>query len=473
MYQLLQPLMLRRLKEDVNTGIPPKREIYVACPMVKLQKQWYLRILARDSESINKTKGSGDSSTLNNIVMHLRKAVNHPYCFPEADPMRGLETSERIINDCGKMIVLDKLLKRLYDDKAANNKVLVFSQFTMMLDIMEDYLCLREYNYCRIDGGTSSYDREYQMADFNNENSDKFVFMLSTRAGGLGVNLQGANNVIIFDSDWNPSMDLQAQDRAHRIGQKRQVTIFRFVTEGTIEQRIYERALAKLYLDAAVVQQGRLAARLADQDAITREELLSAVRFGADEMFRSLNSNDNITDGDIDRLLNTGEQKDREMRDKVKGEQQASLASFKLGAHQSSLYDFEGMDFSDQANEKSMQSKTLLVKLSDPTPQSEIEEEFAAFGEIKKVSLHPDLKRALVEYKILTSAIQAHSKSNRETFYARKDGVAIDENIQTECWDLGVEKKGRRGAAGGAGGSDDDNFDPDDVLAREHRFIII
>ena len=114
----------------------------------------------------------------------------------------------------------------------------------------------QNYQYCRIDGNTTHDKREDSINSFNEENSSKFCFLLSTRAGGLGINLQTADTVIIYDSDWNPQADLQAQDRAHRIGQKKPVQIFRFVTEDTVEVKVLERAQQKLKLDAMVVQQG-------------------------------------------------------------------------------------------------------------------------------------------------------------------------------------------------------------------------
>lgn len=120
------------------------------------------------------------------------------------------------------MVLLDKLLKRL---KERGHRVLLFTQMTRVLDILEDYLYMRQYLYCRIDGNTSYEDREARIDAYNKENSDIFLFLLSTRAGGLGINLQTADVVILYDSDWNPQADLQAQDRAHRIGQRRPVQV--------------------------------------------------------------------------------------------------------------------------------------------------------------------------------------------------------------------------------------------------------
>ena len=450
LHQVLEPIMLRRLKNDVNTGIPPKKEIYVACPMTRLQRQWYLRVLARDSESINKSGSNRDA--LMNIVMQLRKAVNHPYLFPEADETRGYTTNEKIVRDCGKMMILDKLLRRLAGDKEARNKVLLFSQFTSMLDIIEDYVIFRGWKYCRLDGNTSAFDRDMQMADFNNAESDKFIFLLSTRAGGVGINLQAANNVVLYDSDWNPQMDLQAQDRAHRIGQKREVRVYRLVTDNTIEQRIYERALAKLYLDACVVQQGRIASKmqkqLAGDGSATREELMSMVRFGANEMFKSRDSGGEVTEADIDALIDAGASKNDELQNKIRSEQQASLASFRLGATQNSLYDFEGVDYKRDAK-AGQQSKMLHVAIdaAAPVPESELRDEFASYGEVVKVALHPNLREALVTFKNLASAVAAKARSPRPCQYAVKNDSAeiVTAEMTRECWDMGAARAAVRG----------------------------
>ncbi|CAM6002370.1 unnamed protein product [Sphagnum balticum] len=151
-----------------------------------------------------------------------------------------------------------------------------------MLDILEDYCWFRQLQYCRLDGQTPHEERQESIDEFNRVGSPKFLFMLSTRAGGLGINLTSADVVIIYDSDWNPQVDLQAMDRAHRIGQTKQVRVFRLITESTVEERIVERAEIKLRLDAVVIQQGRLADA---QKALGKDEMLSMVRHGADQIF--------------------------------------------------------------------------------------------------------------------------------------------------------------------------------------------
>jgi SWI/SNF-related matrix-associated actin-dependent regulator of chromatin subfamily A member 5 len=191
------------------------------------------------------------------------------------EPGPPYTTDEHLVQNAGKMVILDKLLKRM---KENGSRVLIFSQMSRMLDILEDYCHFRQYResasvlslisilfsnfscapeYCRIDGSTSHEDRISGIDEYNKPGSEKFIFLLTTRAGGLGINLTSADVVVLYDSDWNPQADLQAMDRAHRIGQTKQVYVFRFITEGSVEERMLERAAQKLRLDQLVIQQDR------------------------------------------------------------------------------------------------------------------------------------------------------------------------------------------------------------------------
>ena len=153
------------------------------------------------------------------------------------------------------------------------HRCLLFTQMSRMLDIFETFLNMHHFSYLRMDGSTSLPQRQKMMEKFNNDNQ-VFIFILSTRAGGLGINLVGADTVIFYDSDWNPAMDAQAQDRAHRIGQKKEVHVYRLVTEGTVEEQIVERAQMRLRLDALVIQQGRLR----EKDKLSKEDMLDMIR---------------------------------------------------------------------------------------------------------------------------------------------------------------------------------------------------
>jgi SWI/SNF-related matrix-associated actin-dependent regulator of chromatin subfamily A member 5 len=173
--------MLRRLKVDVEKSLLPKHETILYTGMSAMQKKLYRDILIRD---INAVQGSSGSRTaILNIVMQLRKCAGHPYLFPGAEDRTLPPLGEHLVENCGKMVVLDKLLKRM---KERGHRVLLFTQMTRILDIMEDYLVMRRYSYCRIDGNTSHEDREGFIDAYNAPNSEKFIFLLSTRAGGLG-----------------------------------------------------------------------------------------------------------------------------------------------------------------------------------------------------------------------------------------------------------------------------------------------
>jgi SWI/SNF-related matrix-associated actin-dependent regulator of chromatin subfamily A member 5 len=304
--QVLRPFMLRRLKSEVETTLLPKKETLVFVGMSAMQKQLYQSIFQKNLDALRgfvKHK-----ARLLNTLMQLRKAANHPYLFDGMEDRSLPPFGDHVITNSGKFVVLDKLLAKL---KAKGSRVLIFSQMTRALDILEDFLLMREYAYCRLDGSTNNTERDEYMRVFNAPDSEKFVFLLSTRAGGLGINLATADIVILFDSDWNPQMDLQAQDRAHRIGQKKQVYVYRFVTEGSVEEKIIERAEIKLRLDAMVIQQGRQAASM----SLTSQDMMEIIRYGADMVFKQQGSS--VTDEDIDLILSRGEQKTEEMNQKL------------------------------------------------------------------------------------------------------------------------------------------------------------
>ena len=341
LHTVLKPFMIRRVKADVEKDLPPKREIKLFIGLSAMQKEWYKRVLTKDIAALN-ALGGPDKTRLLNVLMQLRKVCNHPYLFEGAEKGPPYIDGPHIWESSGKMILLDKLLTRL---KACGSRVLIFSQMTRMLDILEDYVRYKQYNYCRIDGNTSGEIREEMMDDFQAEGSSKFVFLLSTRAGGLGINLTAADIVILYDSDFNPQMDLQAMDRAHRIGQKKEVRVFRFLTEGTVEEKIIERADRKLFLDAAVIQQGRLTEQMSKN--MSKTELMSMVKFGADAILSSQGGD--YTDEDIDTLLARGEEKTEEIKGKLQTEVQHTLANFSVQMEDSSksmnVFEFNGESF--------------------------------------------------------------------------------------------------------------------------------
>ncbi|DAZ93264.1 TPA: hypothetical protein N0F65_003669, partial [Lagenidium giganteum] len=354
LHTVLRPFLLRRLKTDVEHSLPPKTETKLYVGLSEMQREWYMRMLHRDAAHLNAIGGS-DRVRLLNILMQLRKVCNHPYLFEGAEPGPPFKEGPHLWENCGKLTLLSKLLPKL---KAQDSRVLIFCQMTSMLDILEDYLRYFNYEYCRLDGQTKGEDRDRMMEEFNEPGSSKFAFLLSTRAGGLGINLATADIVILYDSDWNPQVDLQAMDRAHRIGQTKPVRVFRFIAEGTVEEKIVERAERKLYLDAAIIQQGRLAQQ---NRKLSKDELMTMVRFGADEIFNAKGSM--ITDDDIDAILAKGEERTESMKSKIEQDVQHNLANFSLSgdANVSSLYEFEGEVFSRDTNSGQVLPSTFIA----------------------------------------------------------------------------------------------------------------
>ncbi|XP_052116747.1 chromatin structure-remodeling complex protein SYD isoform X1 [Arachis duranensis] len=242
LHQVLRPFVLRRLKHKVENELPEKIERLVRCEASAYQKLLMKRV-EENLGSIGTTK----ARSVHNSVMELRNICNHPYLSQlhaeEVDNFIPRHYLPPIIRLCGKLEMLDRILPKL---KAADHRVLFFSTMTRLLDVMEEYLTLKQHRYLRLDGHTSGGDRGALIDLFNQPGSPYFIFLLSIRAGGVGVNLQAADTVIIFDTDWNPQVDLQAQARAHRIGQKKDVLVLRFETVQTVEEQVRASAEHKL-----------------------------------------------------------------------------------------------------------------------------------------------------------------------------------------------------------------------------------
>ena len=331
-HYLMRPFVLRRVKGEVEVSLPPKVETKIMCPLSAAQTFWYRRLLMRESSALQsleaaasekdrklagvtgegakeKTSNSGgDWRKLNSLLMQLRKCCNHPYLFSPDIQDEGV-TLEDMIEASGKLSVLDRILTKL---KENGHRVVIFSQFTSMLDILADFLHLRGHQYARLDGSTNRVQRSIDIAAFNRPNSPLFAFLLSTRAGGLGVNLQTADTCVMFDSDWNPQVDMQAMARVHRIGQKKPVHIYRLVTAGTVEERMTQRAEKKLFLEQMVSRGSTAAAE--SMEALDKNDLYAMLRFGVDAVF-SKDSGDPPTDEELTALMDRSEEGERKRKE--------------------------------------------------------------------------------------------------------------------------------------------------------------
>mmetsp|Transcript_38745 Transcript_38745/g.91462 ORF Transcript_38745/g.91462 Transcript_38745/m.91462 type:complete len:830 (+) Transcript_38745:103-2592(+) len=369
LHTILDPFLLRRLKTDVLQHLlPVKREYLILAPLTETQLRYNTAIgnkslgemISGDAEldfvqddlgAWSKTSAVNDkASSMQNVLMQMRKCCNHPYLFQAPlDPSGNIIIDERLVQAAGKLQLLDRMLTKL---KETGHKVLIFCQMTKMLDILEDYLELRKWKTHRIDGMVHWKERQGLMDEYNNS-PDSFVFLLSTRAGGLGINLVSADTVIIYDSDFNPQQDLQAQDRCHRIGQTKPVTVLRLVTVDSVETRILERATNKRKLELVAIARKRfkVADKLehgADMEALQaigtskREEDKKSLVQSLTEVRQSLSgaelaellrpksladvNKDIITDEDLDTLL-TKREAGNAITEDGKGWQVVSLGS--------------------------------------------------------------------------------------------------------------------------------------------------
>lgn len=253
LHRRIKPYLLRREKENVEKTVPPKEEIVIEVELTVPQKQYYRAIFEQKTGFLYRANMK-DGPSLTNLAMELRKCCNHPYLIKGAPTeiakhFKDDTHQDILVKSSGKMTLLAKLLPKL---KADGHRVLIFSQFRMMLDIIEDCIHYAGYTYERVDGSIVGSKRQAAIDRFTN-NDNIFVMLLSTKAGGVGINLTAADTVIIYDSDWNPQNDIQAQARAHRIGQTRSVTVYRLLTRKTYEMAMFRAASIKLGLDYAVM----------------------------------------------------------------------------------------------------------------------------------------------------------------------------------------------------------------------------
>ncbi|KAI1285481.1 Chromodomain-helicase-DNA-binding protein 7 [Halotydeus destructor] len=310
---LLKPMMLRRLKDDVEKSLAPKEETIVEVELTNIQKKYYRAILERNFTFLSKGGTYANMPNLMNTMMELRKCCIHPFLINSAEEqithdykyLHGDTLDSHLkcmVQSSGKLVLIDKLLPKL---KAGGHRVLIFSQMVRCLDILEDYLVQMRYPFERIDGRVRGNLRQAAIDRFSKPDSDRFVFLLCTRAGGLGINLTAADTVIIFDSDWNPQNDLQAQARCHRIGQLKMVKIYRLICRNTYEREMFDKASLKLGLDKAVLQSMNTQQKVGSGNGgLSKEDVEELLRKGAyGAIMDDDNAGDKFCEEDIDQIL--------------------------------------------------------------------------------------------------------------------------------------------------------------------------
>ncbi|GMH43565.1 hypothetical protein BSKO_11487 [Bryopsis sp. KO-2023] len=308
LHSILKPFFLRRLKSDCNLKLPEKQEIIMYAKMTQYQKNINKELIERKLvQRLTEEKARNGSvcvsvGGLRKIVMQMRKNCNHPDLIEGGyDGSTVYPPIAQLLEQCGKMKLLDRLINKLRKD---GHKVIIFSQMTRMLDILDYYFSETWHEPCRIDGSVGWKERQEQIVRFNSPDGPG-VFLLSTRAGGLGINLTAADTAIIYDSDWNPQQDLQAMDRCHRIGQTKPVLVLRLITADSVEVRMIKRAADKMVLERLVMKKGAFRADLEDNNKPTSlgvDELLALLQ--SDVKLEDVAQEDSVSDETLDRLLN-------------------------------------------------------------------------------------------------------------------------------------------------------------------------
>ncbi|KAF1977413.1 hypothetical protein BU23DRAFT_526827 [Bimuria novae-zelandiae CBS 107.79] len=326
LHEQIRPYILRRTKAQVLTFLPPLGQVIVPISMSVLQKSVYKSILARNPELLKALFTTGNLKTqeranLSNILMQLRKCLCHPFVYSREIEERtdiAAMSHRNLVEASAKLQLLELLLPKL---KERGHRVLIFSQFLDMLSIVEDFLDGMQMAYQRLDGTMGSLEKQKRIDQFNAPESPLFAFLLSTRAGGVGINLATADTVIILDPDFNPHQDLQAISRAHRIGQKNKVLCFQLMTRSSVEEKIVQMGRKKMALDHVVVEQ------LGEED-IDEKDVESILKFGAAELFKDDNADHDIRydDASIDKLLDRSQIENTRTSNDDSAESQFSFA---------------------------------------------------------------------------------------------------------------------------------------------------
>ena len=325
LHDMIRPFFLRRTKAQVLSFLPPMGQVIVPVSMSVLQKKLYKSILAKNPELVKaifnseKAVAKSERANLSNILMQLRKCLCHPFVYSQDIEERSSDheiAHRNLVEASAKLQLLTILLPKL---QAREHRVLIFSQFLGMLDIIEDFLNGLGMLYQRLDGSMSSLEKQKRIDHYNAPGSELFAFLLSTRAGGVGINLATADTVIILDPDFNPHRDIQALSRAHRIGQKKKVLCFQLMTRASVEEKMIQIGRRKMALDHVLIEQMD-----ADEENVDMESIL---RHGAAEILDGDDSKEiKYDESSVDKLLDRSQMEETKANEDHTAESQFSFA---------------------------------------------------------------------------------------------------------------------------------------------------
>ena len=370
---VLKRYVLRRTKKDVSITLPTKTEVLIYHGLTSIQKKLYKSILLKDTETLYSLSSQSTAivkrTSLNNILIQLRKCCLHPYLFQGVEP-EPFMIGDHLILASQKLVLLDLLLEYLLPLK---HKVLIFSQFTTMLDILQDYLEYKRFVYERLDGSCRSEERFLSIKNFN-KNQTTAVFLLSTKAGGQGITLTSADTVIFCDSDFNPQNDIQAAARAHRIGQERPVKVIKLVCRNSVEEIIISRAQKKAQLSHDVLDTGDLQGKdmANDDQPNVPTDISEVVKFGLDVILSDVDSTDNLN-VNFDHILGITDSKGCWSEDSsvVSDSEKSLKAEEETEVIPETIYDFDGENFKTKMKESNSALDNLVTSLLTEIPKAE------------------------------------------------------------------------------------------------------
>ncbi|QSL67069.1 hypothetical protein MERGE_001456 [Pneumocystis wakefieldiae] len=406
MHDILRPLLLRRTKSDVLKSLPQKLEIILPVTMSPLQKSLYKLILSKNAKLLISIMSKSaaerpltnyNNTALSNILLQLRKVLSHPYVYsPNVEEKTSNEELEyeRMVKASAKLEFLSKLFPKL---KKRGRRVLVFSQFTLTLDILEDWLNYIGYKSERIDGTTPTCDRQRRIDQFNAKDSESFCFLLSTRAGGVGINLASADTIIIYDIDFNPHQDIQAISRSYRIA----------------EEKILEGARRKMVLDHLIIES-------LDEKSETTIDYQTILSFGAKSLFDDQNNDQEIyyNDSEIEGLLAQSE------KDVSKEVNKNSSDSFSFAK----VWEYSMMNKPNENSEDNVKSEIADIDFWDKIVNENKSMENISDNSNMEIGMR-GRKRKKINYSLDTSSIKSQKFKKKIEGILNSSDTEFYENI--------------------------------------------
>jgi chromodomain-helicase-DNA-binding protein 4 len=420
-------------------------QIIIPVTMSVVQKKLYKSILAKNPQLIKSVFGKSSSvkqtekSNLNNILMQLRKCLCHPFIYSASIEERNINAavSHRNLVEAGsKLKLLELMLPKLHE---RGHRVLLFSQFLNMLDIMEDFLDGLALKHRRLDGSMNAMEKQKRIDDFNAPDSPYFAFLLSTRSGGVGINLATADTVIILDPDFNPHQDIQALSRAHRIGQTKKVLVFQLMTRGSAEEKIMQIGKRKMALDHILIE------RMGSEDDVG-VDLESILRHGAAALFDDDDSGDIHYDStSVDNLLDRSQAENTKTGEDTSAESQFSFARV-WTADKNAFQDGLG-DLETTVPDSSVWDKILQEREHVAQEEAAARLETLGRGKRKRMNVNYSASDAILDTYLLTSPVKRHNEEESDTdFQAREiesEPESMEEDGEADANDLAKSLKAR------------------------------